>query len=89
MMRTQIQLPADDHRRLKEFAHRRGISLAEAVRRGVAALLAQEAERPSREELVDRFLSVAGRHRDPEGATGVAERHDDYLAEAYAERRSG
>lgn len=39
----------------------------------------------SRSELWERALSVAGKYRDKDGATDVAERHDDYLAEIYEE----
>ncbi|MBI4704130.1 MAG: CopG family transcriptional regulator [Deltaproteobacteria bacterium] len=83
MVRTQIRLEEREHGRLKAYAHRRGISLAEAVRRGVRELLRREQAAPSRELLVRRFLAVAGRHTDERGASDVAERHDDYLAEAF------
>jgi len=40
--------------------------------------------KPSRQELMRRALEVAGKYRS--GHHDIAERHDDYLAEAYLER---
>jgi hypothetical protein len=84
MIRTQIQLSADQHRRLKRWAVRLGISLSEAIRRCVSDRLAEEEEAPSREELVAAALSVCGKYEDPGGASRVGHEHDRYLAEAYA-----
>lgn len=42
MIRTQISVDEDMYRRAKEVARRKGISLAELCRRGLAALLARE-----------------------------------------------
>jgi hypothetical protein len=82
MVRTQIQLPDAQHRQLKRWAQRRGVSLAEAVRRMVAQGLAAEQEAPSRAVVVREALAVAGRYRDPTGASDVAREHDRYLADA-------
>ena len=83
MVRTQIQLTADQHRRLKKWAHQRGISLSEAIRRLVADRLDSEPAAPSREALVREAMSVVGTHRDPSGETDVAREHDRHLSDAY------
>ena len=83
MVRTQVQLTPEQHRQLKRWAQRRGISLAEAVRRCVAARLAADEAAPSRATLVREALSAAGAHRDPKGASNVARDHDEYLAKAF------
>ena len=83
MVRTQIQLPQDQYRRLKRWAQQRGISLSEAVRRCVAERLATEQNAPSRDTLVREALAVAGAYRDPTGARDVAREHDAHLARAY------
>jgi len=83
MVRTQIQLSEEMHRRLKRWANRLGISMAEAVRRCVADRLAEEKLELGREELVREALAVVGKYTDPGGATRVAHEHDAYLAEAY------
>lgn len=83
MVRTQIQLTPDQHRRLKKWARLRGISLSEAIRRVVAERLDAEQPAPSREALVRDAMTVVGAYRDPTGATDVAREHDRYLSEAY------
>jgi hypothetical protein len=87
MIRSQIQLPEEDLRRLKAYARARDISVAEAVRRAVSVLLEREPGQPARAERVRRFLAVAGRHHDRSGRRDVALHHDRYLDEAYAARR--
>ena len=83
MVRTQIQLTPDQHRRLKKWAQQRGISLAEAVRRCVADRLEAEQAVPTRDMMVREALQVVGAYSDPEGATDVAREHDRYLTDAY------
>ena len=83
MLRTQIQLPEDQHRRLCRWARQRGISLAEAVRRCVTEQLAQEGSSPTREERVQAALAVCGRYADRSGSSRVAVEHDRHLADAY------
>jgi len=83
MVRTQIQLTREQHRRLKKWAARLGISLSEAIRRCVSDRLEQEESAPTREDLVRRALSVCGKYRDPQGSSRVALDHDAHLAEAY------
>ena len=83
MVRTQIQLRDEQHRALRRWAARLGISLSEAVRRCVAEQIAREEKAPSRADLIRNALSVVGKYRDAEGRTDVARNHDRYLAEAY------
>ena len=83
MVRTQIQLAEDQHRRLTRYAGRLGISLAEAVRRCVDAQLDREMAAPSRDDRVRAALAVCGKYRDPQGDTDVARNHDRHLGEAY------
>ena len=83
MIRTQIQLPQDLHRRLKRWARQRDISLAEAVRRCVADRLALEEDTPTRAARVREAMAVAGAYRDPEGRSDIARDHDAELAKAY------
>jgi uncharacterized protein (DUF2267 family) len=82
MVRSQIQLTEAQHRQLKRWARKLGISMSEAVRRCVAERLAAEEAAPSRAALVREALSVAGAYADPEGASDVARRHDDFLPDA-------
>ena len=82
MVKTQVQLPEEDLAELRRMAAEEGVSVSEIVRRGVRHVL--EAQyKPSREELWRRARAVAGRYSS--GLPDVAQRHDDYLAEAYSE----
>jgi hypothetical protein len=86
MVRTQIQLTEEQARRLREVAARRRTSLAALVREGVERVL--EAETPSensREEIVRRFLALAGAASS--GQPDIARNHDHYLDEAYSHDR--
>ena len=83
MVRTQVRLAEDQHRRLTRYAGRLGISLAEAVRRCVEAQLDREMTAPSREDRVQAALAVCGKYRDPQRDTDVARNHDQHLGEAY------
>ena len=81
MVRTQIQLSEAEHRRLKRWAGKLGISMAEAVRRCVSERLSREEQAPTWEQRVREALSVMGKYRDT--GAGVAEEHDSYLADIY------
>lgn len=81
MVRTQIQLTEDQHRRLKRWAARLGISMAEAVRRCVAEQLAREDRAAHGSDRVQEATDVIGRYAS--GRSDVAARHDDYLADAF------
>ncbi len=81
MVRTQIQLTEEQHRDLKRWSDRLGISMAEAVRRCVEDRLARERLEPEHTDRVRDALAVVGRYHS--GQSDVAERHDDYLADAF------
>lgn len=83
MVRTQIQLPEDQYRRLRRWARRLGVSLSEAVRRCVSDRLAVEEVAPSREERIREALAICGKYADPAGPSRVAREHDRHLAKAY------
>ena len=81
MVRTQVQLRQDQVVRLKQLARRRGISMAHVVRLAVDSYVAKEDVDLA--TLYARAMTVVGAFKDKDGATDVAERHDDYLEEAY------
>jgi hypothetical protein len=82
MVRTQIQLTESQHRALKRWAGRLGISLSEAVRRCVAERLAREDDATGTDSRVREARSVIGKYAS--GRPDVAERHDDYLTDAFS-----
>ena len=77
MERTQISLTAEQAARLKRTAAGRGVSMAHLIREAIDAYV-PDGDR-ARETMIERALAAAGRYRS--GASDVAERHDDYLAE--------
>jgi Arc/MetJ-type ribon-helix-helix transcriptional regulator len=79
MIRTQIQLTEEQAAGLKRLAAERGVSMAEVVREAVDEKLSGD----QHEARWQRALGVIGKFRDREGKTDVAERHDDYLADAF------
>jgi hypothetical protein len=79
MVRTQISLTSEQAEGLNRLARERGVSMAAVVRHAVDAVLEQE----SRAERWQRALAMIGKYRSKDGATDVAENHDEYLAEAY------
>ena len=83
MVRTQIQLTENQHKSLKRWANRLGISLSEAVRRCVDDRLAKERIAVGRADRVREALAVVGKYADPDGRSCVAIDHDDHLDEAY------
>ena len=85
MVRTQIQLTADQSRRLKSLAVRRKTSVAELIRLAVNVVLDREIE-PTPEERIARAIQAAGRHRSSH--RDVARRHDEYLDQAYSSTAS-
>jgi hypothetical protein len=81
MVRTQIQLTAEQARRLRAWARDEGVSLAEIVRRCVERTLAS---RPGdRDAGFARAAELIGSLIDPEGRTDLARDHDRYLAKAF------
>lgn len=81
MIRTQIQLNETQAAKLKRIAAARGVSMAEVIREAVDRL----PDRDDRDERWTRALAAVGKGRDRDGATDVSIRHDDYLAEIYAQ----
>lgn len=81
MVRTQIQLRADQASRLREVAAAEDVSLAELIRRGVDLVLDQSQAGTPGHRL--DALRVMGAFDS--GVPTVAERHDDELVEAYLE----
>jgi post-segregation antitoxin (ccd killing protein) len=82
MMRIQIQVERDQHRRLRRRARLLGVSISEIVRRSIASELDRDAENEWGER-VRRAKAVVGRFRDPSGETDIALRHDAALADAF------
>ncbi len=80
MVRTQIQLTAEQAKALKRRAAEENRSLADLIRSSVDAYLAQHGRR-SKQARYDRLLSIAGKYSS--GKRDVSSRHDDYLADAY------
>ena len=77
LVRTQIQLRPEQHRRLREEAFRRGVSMSALLRELLD-------ERLDNSPPVDHEAAWAfvGAGRDT--ANDVSERHDDYLADIIA-----
>lgn len=80
MLRTQIYLDPELHRRAKGRAAERGISLAEYVREALAADLSED------REPVDRSVIF---NLGDSGGSDVARQKDRYVADAVAAERSG
>lgn len=82
MVRIQIQLEPSQHRQVKRRARGLGVSVAEVIRRCVnAQLQAEGAHDPA--ERARRLKAVAGKYADAPGASDIARRHDEALAEAF------
>lgn len=82
MIRTQIQLSEAQATKLKQLAATEGKSVAELIRQSVDVMLAA-ALVPDQEERRRRAMSAAGRFHT--SAIDLAEEHDHYLTEAFAE----
>ncbi len=79
MIRTQVALSAEDHRRAKDRAAQLGVSLAEYVRRLVARDLGEDRRR------ADPTLLF---HLGDSGGSDVAAHKDEYVADAIEAERS-
>ena len=75
--RTQIILPADEHRAARRRAAEQGISLAEYIRRLVHEDLTVGESRPKAD--ISEIFGIAN-----SGGSDVAKHKDAYLAEAIA-----
>ncbi|HEY8169060.1 MAG TPA: CopG family transcriptional regulator [Candidatus Limnocylindrales bacterium] len=83
MQRTVISLTDEQASRLRRTAEARGISMAAVIRDAIDAI--PDTALTDRQILVQRALSVIGKYRGD--GTGVAENHDDHLAEAFLDWR--
>jgi len=81
MVRTQIQLTAEQCAQAKRLASEQHVSMAEVIRQGLDRYL-QEHLSVTHDERVSRAIAAAGRFRS--GAGDVSVEHDRYLAEAFA-----
>jgi 16S rRNA U516 pseudouridylate synthase RsuA-like enzyme len=80
MVRTQIQLTEEQSRRLKRVAARKGVSVAELIRRSIDTALVSD-DLPDRDEIKSRARAVFGAFADTR--SDVSENHDQYLSEAF------
>ncbi|MCZ6676537.1 MAG: ribbon-helix-helix domain-containing protein [Candidatus Poribacteria bacterium] len=82
MVRTQIQLTQAQSNALKQIAAQRKLSIAEVIRQSIDFYL-RACGTISQEERQKRAISAAGQFRS--GQRDLSEKHDEYLAEVYAE----
>ena len=86
MLRTQIQLKEEQIEWLRSKARTKGISVSQLIRESIKFYQTHEEHLP--EDRKKKALEAVGRFSS--GTSDVSERHDDYLAEAYAkEDRNG
>jgi len=86
MLRTQIQLKEEQMEWLRFKARTRGISVSQLIRESIKFYRTHEEQLPK--DRKRKAMEAVGRFTS--GTSDVSERHDDYLAEAYAkEDRSG
>lgn len=81
MIRTQIQFPEEEWRRLRRLARQEGTSVSELVRRCVERSLASSVS--DRSSSYERAASIAGTFHDREASTDLSSEHDRYLGEAF------
>lgn len=79
MIRTQVQLTEEQHRKLRAAASSRGASMAQLIRESVDQYLGA-APVLDPDEIRRRALEIVGRYSD---AADVAIEHDRYLEEAF------
>jgi 3-oxoacyl-(acyl-carrier-protein) synthase len=80
MVRTQVQLTSRQTEALKKLSSEKGGSIAQWVRRGVD-LLIRDAGIPDKDALKRRALAAVG--AGSSGVCDIADKHDDYLDDAY------
>lgn len=68
----KVRIRPDQYERLRALARRRGVSVSSLVRDGVDKVIEN-----------DPLLDIIGLVED--GPSDLSERHDDYLAESYAD----
>lgn len=82
MIRTQIQLTEEQAEALKRIASSRRVSVAEAIREAVDAMI-RATTTIDMEERRKRARAIAGKYRS--GKKDISSRHDEYLSEAIGE----
>lgn len=82
MVTTHVELSDEQFGQLRRLAEEEGVSVPELLRRGAEMVVHSRWRRPTREQM-ERVKSIIGKYDS--GLTDVAQRHDDYLAEAYAQ----
>jgi predicted DNA-binding ribbon-helix-helix protein len=82
MVRTQIQLTAEQAKAIKKIARARHLSVAELIRQAVDNLI-KASTVIDVEERRKRALDAAGRFRS--GLRDLSTEHDKYLEEAFSE----
>ena len=75
LVRTQVQLKPEQHRRLKEEAFRRGMSMSALLR---DILEQRYGQRPRKKIDLEKAWAFVGAGRS--GASDVSVHHDDYLS---------
>jgi hypothetical protein len=78
MIRTQIQITAEQVRALKRLAAREGKSMAELIRLSVDSML-RSGRMIDYNALRRKAIAASGKLKGPKD---LSENHDDYLAEA-------
>jgi hypothetical protein len=81
MVRAQVQFERSQYERLKETAVRRGVSMAQLVREGVEAFLADGPR-----DRWDDLFAIAGKYGN-DTREDVGREHDRHLDEAYGDWR--
>lgn len=77
MVRMQVQLSDDQAAKVRRLAYERGVSISALVREAVDGLDSESRAAARRR----RALAAIGKYRS--GLSDVAERHDDYLEDAW------
>jgi hypothetical protein len=80
MVRTQIQLTAEQARELKKLALARQASVSELVRKAVDDLIKSKTMADT-EEIKKKALEIVGKYHS--GIKDISKKHDVYLAEAF------
>ena len=83
MTRIVIRLTENQVRDLKAIAVSRGMSVSALVRESLDLYLGRDGRNPRQEDRIGRVRALAG--KGSSGRSDISERHDDYLAEAFAE----
>lgn len=82
MIRTQIQLTAEQEESLRQVVLQTGFSRSEIVRQAIDLWLKQQANQGQQAQKA-RALAVLGQFSS--GVHNISEEHDDYLADAFAQ----